>query len=162
MGELWQTFRETFPNLGWSDLELGLERAIVEPNSVVLWAGDYLLTHPEEECESLLQLATASPTELDVIKTNLRTLARSETEELKHRALRRWRYVFLRRLTPNSHDLPILIEGVYSDFDYLEDMAHLVYYMPVPATQRSSKDRCETDLWENLRIFLAKEHAVLS
>jgi hypothetical protein len=130
---------------------------LVEPNSAILWAGDYLLDHPDCETSHLIQLATASPSEVETVRRALHALTEGESEDNRLRAVRRWRYLFLRDFKRSSSDLPVALERVYADFDYLPDLAHLIYYMPGKITTYDGKDFFEVHLWDELQAFLRTE-----
>lgn len=162
MPDRWSKFLNSFPAPTWSDLLLGIERGYIVPNNVILWAGDYLLQHQNEETKSLLELATASPSDVETVRASLQELAQGESNATHERAVRRWRYLFLLQTRGYALGLPEAVERVYADFDYLPDMAHLIYYMPAPPGTPPLSEDFEVVLRRELEQFLGKELHLLN
>ena len=78
-------------------------------------------------------LAATEPTQTAEIFEQVEKMAKTESENDRKRSKRRWLYLILAWLYENRASVadPLAeVEEVYSDFDYPEEVARFVRYMP--------------------------------
>lgn len=157
-------FAQAGLELDWTDVYVGLSVGYIEPQEAVLWAGEYWSRHPDEENPLIHELASARLDESGAIREIVEKLAHSENGD-RDRARRKWRYLFLKRALSRQSEpeqLLVEIERVYADFDYPEEMEHLVYYMPAAEeTAGLSSDQARLHLIALARELLEQEGAAL-
>lgn len=131
MGRL-EWFHQAGLELNWVDIWEGLNAGHIQPQEAVLHAVSFWEQHSDCEDTNIIELASASKDEDDLVRKAVAQLAANEHAD-KSSAKRKWRYLFLRHvlLQPaKPEDLLVDIERVYADFDYPDEMSHFIYYMP--------------------------------
>ena len=118
------------PCLSWKELLFGLEHGYIDEKGITTYVCDALTINAPKEA---FELASIEPQEYYLVRDLLRSLAcrdsRTEPDITKP-----WLFLLLSYLFENKEtfeDPLSLIEELYSDFDYPEEIAPLVRYMPV-------------------------------
>lgn len=119
----------TLGRLTWRTILFGLENELLDPAAASQAAAaslDQLDPSPE-----LIELAAARDGE--PVLTYVRQLAELESPSADPQVSERWLFLVLAWLFENRGDLPDplqTVETVYAEFDYPEEMAGFVRYMP--------------------------------
>jgi hypothetical protein len=127
------------PWLSWSDLLYGLEQNYVDEKEI----SDYIccsltITHPKEAYE----IAVTPIENQHLIHQLLSTLA-SQSKEKTTNTTEPWLFLSLSFLFDNKHlynNIYEELEILYSDFNYPEELAPLIRYMPPSDGTEGSKD----------------------
>ena len=128
------------PWLNWSELLYGLEHSFINEKGVSEFACEGLT---EESSQEAISLASLLPQESYLTLDLLRELATKEpaTETDKEKP---WIFLLLSFLfdNKNSYSDPLnIVEQVYSDFDYPEEISPLTRYMPASEGIEGSEDQ---------------------
>ncbi|QAY85587.1 DUF2247 family protein [Pseudomonas arsenicoxydans] len=138
------------PWLSWKELFFGLENGYIDEKALSGYVCDALTsTSPPEAIE----LALLEPQENHLAKSLLKLLnekySSTESDPTKP-----WIFLLLSFLFENkeNYDDPLgMVEQLYADFDYPEEIAPLVRYMPLP----EGVEGCEELLLQNWRMALS-------
>lgn len=139
--------------LSWRDVAYALDRQLTSPRLAIELAQQRVSTHgtpaPDE-----YRLAESQPA--DPIRTIVESLA--ETAEPDHgSAAAKWLYLLLAWVFVNrtAFDDPLgMVEQIYADFDYPEEVAPFVRYMPMVGPDLGSTDRNEARLYQYWEQYL--------
>jgi hypothetical protein len=129
--------KEMFP-LTWTDVLYGLEKNCVSTQFAISHANAEL-TCDKDADEKVLIIAIAS--EQDSIIEYAKELAESDGTGHSKQAQEKWLCLTLRWLYENKEKLsdPLaMVEEIYSDFDYPEQMSTFIRYMPSNDTNLGS------------------------
>lgn len=158
MNPIPSSFLREHIRLSWRDALWGYERQMLGWSSIVDLATDRLCEGSDEQLE--IELSCLGKSEAQQVGELLRKLAASEKEEEGIAAERKWLYLQLAWLFANRANIadPLgYVESIYADFDYPNEIAGFVRYMPVtdgydPA-QHSHEDN-ERRLFDNWKRYL--------
>jgi hypothetical protein len=149
--------------LNWSDVQLGLLRGYLEPRGSIDLAVEMVgvLDKPSESIIALAGISIRDPTFCQQALDIVNQLAERESETDKASGEAAWLYLLLAWLY-EQRDLdsdPLqLVEIVYADFDYPEEMAPFVRYMPMVGPDLGTVEACTQRLFERCKQFvIAKE-----
>ena len=150
--------------LNWSEVQLGLLRGYLEPRGSIDLAVEMagLLDKPSESISALAGISIRDPTFCQQALDIVNQLAERERETDKENREAVWLYLLLAWLY-EQRDLdsdPLqLVEIVYADFDYPEEMAHFVGYMPMVGPDLGSVEANTQRAFSRWKQFvIAKEH----
>ncbi|WP_460146511.1 DUF2247 family protein [Pseudomonas sp. S2_A02] len=142
-------FKKT-PWLNWKELLYGFEHGFIDEKGVSKFACEVLTKKPQQEA---IELASLLPQENYLASNLLQSLADKdlspETDTTKP-----WIFLllsFLLEHQENYEDPLEIVEDLYADFDYPEEIAPLVRYMSPPEGVEGSEER----LFENWKIALS-------
>lgn len=138
------TFLAEMCRLTWHDMEFGLTHRYISTEAVSQFACSRLSAqlNPDPR-EVLIASSSKEDSLLDVVKC----LAAQESVACSLDSRQRWVCLLLVWLYDNRNQIerPMdLIEQIYVDLDYPEELAHLVCYMP---TSREAYSRLFVDRW---------------
>jgi hypothetical protein len=145
------------PWLSWRELFFGLENGYIDEKTLSEYVCDALnSTSPPEAFE----LASLEPQENHLARNLLKSLnekySSTESDPTKP-----WIFLLLSYLFENKekYDDPLgIVEQLYADFDYPEEISPLVRYMPLPEGVEGSEDL----LLQNWRTALSNYESVFS
>ncbi|VVN85795.1 hypothetical protein PS718_01480 [Pseudomonas fluorescens] len=138
------------PWLNWAQLLFGLDKGYIDEQGVSSYICDSLTNSSPEQA---YEIATMAPTEQNSIRVLLQSLANKNSQE-EIDVTKPWIFLLLSHLLENKEQFedPLqIIEELYSDFDYPEEIAPLVRYMPLPDGVEGSENR----LYENWKTALS-------
>ncbi len=139
--------------LTWSDVEFGLEKQLVDPTVAIDLAAMRLLKN--EDSEQLLELASAEASA--PIASLVKELATAEVAVDENELLSKWAFLVLAWIyetMDHDGDTLLLVEKVYADFGYPEELASIVRYMPMDGPDLGSREQNEQRLYENWQEYL--------
>lgn len=145
----------------WRDAVFGLENQLLDPNAVVRLAAERLdLPDPPAALVDLAVADSGAPVLEDV-----RQLAEQEDGEDDAASSRRWLYLVLAWLFEHRDELPDplqSVEVVYAEFDYPEEVAEFVRYMPTDGPDLGDRDKNEARLVSKWERYLEETHKRLA
>lgn len=119
-------------DLTWDDVLWGLQEGWLEPASVVEYAVSRL--EEDKDCDSsVVDLAGLTAGELAQVSTLLEGVASGPDGQQQAESRKRWLYLALSWVYEHSEDFPDplgIVEELYADFDYPQEMRSFVRYMP--------------------------------
>jgi len=142
--------------MSWRDVRFGLVNELLEPQAPVELAVDQV-SERAESSEALLQLAGAGKDEptLELVEQ----LADHEPPRSEDEIRDKWLYLVLAWIYEHRDDYPDplqLVEEVYADFGYPEQIAKFVRYMPMEGPDLGSREANERRLFERWKRYLAE------
>lgn len=144
----------------WQDVQFGLKNQLMDPNAVSELADEHLESvDPRPE---VIELAIAEPGESVVEEVD--TLARRE-EPTPEATFHRWLYLVLAWLYDHRAELadPLQdVELVYADFDYPEELAAFVRYMPTNEPDLGDRAANEARMLGHWEHYLDRTQARLT
>ncbi len=123
------TFIIKHQNLSWDDLGFALQNEIVSGKTIVDYA--MMKVSSSKYTDDDFELAACNPDDTHLVTDKLRFLL-SDTNDIE-KTTKKWLYLCLLYLYKNkvNFDDPLqVIESIYSDFNYPEEIKHLIRYMP--------------------------------
>lgn len=139
--------------LDWSDVAYGLENRYIAPKVAIETAVSRLC---EDDSASVEEVELAGLSEAESVYELVERLSENEFRENEERK-NKWLFLVLAWLyeIKESLDDPLsLVEEVYSDFDYPQELATFVRYMPMDGPDLGSKEANEARLYENWKTYL--------
>jgi hypothetical protein len=142
-------------NISWSDIKFGLERQLIAPQTAIDKALDKL--HKNDNV-SQYELELASRSENDSILElvdHLSDLDCATYDEIQDK----WLYLALAWLFKNRksvNDPLAIVEYIYSDFNYPNEIASFVRYMPMIGHDLGDHRKNEERLYEYWKEYLDK------
>ena len=131
----------------WSDLQYAYDRHLVDEQALIDHACRLLF---ETECDNDDILAIASAREADELKP----LMYQVVGDLEHNNEHPIKWALILAAFINQSDVPDkldAIEDVYASFDYPEQLAQFVRYMPMTGPDLGSKEANENRMLESLK-----------
>jgi hypothetical protein len=145
------------PWLTWRELFFGLESGYIDEKKLSEYVCDALTsTSPPEAIE----LASLEPQEKHLASNILKSL-NDKYPSTESDPTKPWIFLLLSFLFENkaNYDDPLgIVEQLYADFDYPEEIAPLVRYMPLPEGIEGSEDL----LFQNWRAALSNYESMFS
>lgn len=150
-------YRCGFP-IGWEDLRLGLALGLVSPRSVVEFAS--LVVSGGAHDSVLEELAGFQMDDARAVYAVLQVDIDGEVELVPAQSVRKWVYLQLKAAFEMRNRLrdPLgVVEQIYADFDYPEDVAEFVRYMPTSLGEETG----ESVLFDKWARYLTREAEAL-
>lgn len=144
--------------LTWSDVRFGIEQGLLRGTDVAGVAADQMERGSHDEL--VVELAGAAPDE--PVLDRVQTLASAEQSEDLLDIRRKWAYLALAWIFEHRAHYPDgldLVEKVYADLDYPEQVAPFVRYMPSDEPDLGSRERNEQRLISKWADYLRAERA---
>jgi hypothetical protein len=142
--------------LSWSEVKYGIEEGILQPREAIDVAMDAL----ELGASSEHVLALASSSADDPLLERVAHLASQETPGNIRAIQRKWAFLVLAWVNKhkNAYGDPLdIVEKLYADLDYPEELAPLVRYMPSDEPDLGSKELNEQRLLQKWASYLQEE-----
>lgn len=140
--------------LTWHELDFAYKQSIAERQDVVAFAVDVL----EEEMlgyEQVLELAIIE--EYEEISSVLNALLGIEPPQEEKEIKGKWLYLLLADLYENRKDYEnalAVVEELYADFDYPEEITNFVRYMPSEEAKKLTEQANVERLISNWKKYL--------
>lgn len=142
--------------LTWSDVQFGVEQGLLQGPDVSGVAADQMERDTHDDV--VVELAGASPDE--PVLERVQRLASAEQSEDPSDVRRKWAYLALAWIFEHRAHYPDaldLVEKVYADLDYPEQVAPFVRYMPSDEPDLGSRERNEQRLISKWADYLRAE-----
>ena len=125
---------EVIPNWKWCELKQGYELSIISKNDILLYAG-WILTEGIENFDLIIDLIV-----YENLEEILPKLIDSEYEDDLDIINSKWLFAIIYTVFLNCKDKIFdIIEDLYIEFDYPEEISTLIAYMP-KKTNRSMEE----------------------
>lgn len=147
--------------LSWAEVKFGIEERMLRPLDAIEVAADSL--EHEEATELVTELASASPDE--PILERVISLASNEQQRDIQSIQRKWAFLVLAWVFEHRDEFqdPLeIVEKVYADLGYPEQVAPMVRYMPTEEYDLGSKEQNEERLFRRWGDYLKAEVLVHS
>ncbi len=154
--EVTAAFISARTTLTWREVLFGLENELLAPRAVVEVAVDRLAAEPAP-LPALVELAGRGAWEWS--RDLVEQLAAAEPERAPGSVRAKWLYLVLSWVFEHRQMFrePLqTVEEVYADFDYPDEMAPFVRYMPGTAPDSGSKEANERRLYESWKSYLGE------
>lgn len=145
--------------LSWRELKFGIEQRLLRPRDAIEVALDSL--EQGDAGERVAELASASPQE--PISELVDRLASKEPQQELLSIQRKWVFLVLAWVFEHRVDFkdPLeIVEKVYADLGYPEQVTPMVRYMPMDGPDLGSKERNEQRLFQRWTDYLKVEAAI--
>jgi hypothetical protein len=142
--------------LTWRDVRFGIEQGLLRGRDVAEVAADQMERGTQDDV--VVELAGASPDE--AVQERVQRLASAEQSEDPLDVRRKWAYLALAWIFEHRAHYPDvldLVEKVYADLDYPEQVAPFVRYMPSDEPDLGSRERNEQRLISKWADYLRAE-----
>ena len=144
-------------NLTWSDLLFAVENGFMARVAAVEHA-QYVIEKEEESPQKVLDLAWVGNEE--DMYLYLKELANHSSEQASNMPQNKFLYLLLNWIYENKErysDPLEMVETIYADFDYPEEISKFVRYMPTTQSILSSNETSVDRLYNNWVTFLKEE-----
>jgi len=144
-------------NLTWSDLLFAVEHGLMAKKAVVEHA-QYVIEKEQEPSQNVLDLAWVDTEEH--IYLYLNELANQSSEQEGGTPQEKFLYLLLNWVFEHKDQFsdPLgVVETIYADFDYPEEISKFVRYMPASQLISSSIEKNVERLYNNWKKFLKEE-----
>lgn len=114
----------------WQEIRYGYHQSFISKEEVVAFAKESL-AEDIPELDIVMELAIRNPDEC--IENDLQLLCNNEKNEEKGEIRSKWLYAILSCLFEKKtqiDNIQLIIDNIYVDFEYPEEIADLVSYMP--------------------------------
>ena len=117
---------ELIPNWNWNELKFGYDKSIIANNEIISYAM-LILSEDIDQFDRVLELAIANDSEVEEILKKL-TLDKDIQDLTKINS--KWIFAIIYDAYINLNDRVYeVIEDVYSEFEYPEEISNLIGYM---------------------------------
>lgn len=118
---------DVIPNWKWGELKVGLEKSIISNKDIISYA-IWVLSEDMEQFDSVLELSIAEEDEVEELLFNL---VFKEAEKDLEMINSKWMFAIIydAYIHTNS-EIYDVIEDVYAEFEYPEEISGLIGYMP--------------------------------
>lgn len=144
----------------WRDTLFGLENQLLDPDAVSdLAAAEVDQPHPPDALIELLSADAGEP-----ILQHVEALTEREPPPPESLTTQKWLYLTLAWLFEHRDELPdplASVETVYAEFDYPEEIAGFVRYMPADDPDLGDRKLNEDRMMGRWEHYLADERSLL-
>jgi len=149
-------FLADFCHLTWRDIEFGLSHNYISPEVAIDFACSRICDNQAPDPDELI---IAGCSKDDPMLERVRILAEREAPTTSAADVRaKWLCILLAWLYENraTFEDPLgMIEAIYTDFDYPEEIAHLIRYMPNAEPDLGSKEANLARLFTRWAAFIS-------
>jgi len=140
--------------LTWREILFGLDNELLAPDAPREVAIDEM---GEDPPPAWMALAISEPSDL----SHVQQLAEAEPPQLEEAIRDKWLFLVLAWFleNPPAEDRLGIVEMVYADFGYPEDIEGFVRYMPADAPDLGSRERNEGRLFDRWKAFVDERTA---
>lgn len=142
--------------IGWNELLFGLKHQLISEKAAIDKAVERLCGNsPTSEEETLLAGASVKEPIIEFVER----LAKAEISPSIESIKSKWLYLILSWLLENKDKIadPLaVVEEVYSDFDYLPEVAPFVRYMPMVGPDLGSIEENEKRLFRLWKDYVGR------
>lgn len=133
------------PNWKWSELKYGLCREYISRKDIISYANE-IIVDDAQYMETIIQLLIADEEEVDDI---LEKLVLCEENSREENIKLKWIFAFIyHAFNYSKNEIFNIIEDIYEEFDYTEEICNLIPYMPCEEGL-SLEDRLEIYIKQN-------------
>lgn len=128
--------------LRWHDALFGLQQELMDPRAAVKLAENALITS-DVDCGPLFELAAREKLhEIDIVELTT-ALAQAEPGQSDETAKEKWLFLTLCWILEyNDEDSALKwVDEVYADFEYPDEIANLISYMPATPDEEGPRGR---------------------
>jgi hypothetical protein len=128
------------PWLNWNKLSFGLDNGYIDKQGISDYVCDALSSNSSHEA---FEIASLEPCYQYKIGSLLQSLIKN-SQETDSETMKPWLFLTLSKLLEEKeeHEDPFqIVEELYADFGYPEEIAPLIRYMPLPEGEVGSEDR---------------------
>lgn len=151
--------RFTWPEINW-----GFDAGLIGWYALKQFAEAALRNFPEADDENLSALARLTKQEAGTAGEFVRSLAGMGPQLDETVARKKWAYLLLKKLYEDRSQVPDpfgIVEHIYADFDYPEELEGFVRWMPA-TEQVSSPEEGASRMDQKWRTYLANSAAQFS
>lgn len=149
-------FLADFCHLTWRDIEFGLSHNYISPTVAIDFACSRICDNKDLDP---VELIIAGCSKDDPMLERVSTLAEREAITTSADVRARWLCILLAWLYENRamfEDPLGILEEIYTDFDYPQEIAHLIRYMPNAEPDLGSKEANLARLFTRWGAFISK------
>jgi hypothetical protein len=142
--------------IGWTEIKFGLDHQLLKPEGAIDKAMEQLCTSSETS-KDLVELATMANSES--VADLVSSLAGHELPAPDQFVKDKWLYIVLAWVYENQKLLidPLqIVEEVYADFDYPQQIVSFVRYMPTEDLNVGNLEQNEARLFRSWRNYLSE------
>ena len=123
----------------WNELKIGLKKSLISEKDIIFYANQ-ILSEGMENFEIIINLSIAEEGEVEDILNYL--VSKEEKTDLKS-VNDKWMFAIILDAYIYAHDeIYCVIDEVYTEFDYPDELSNLIGYMPSNDT-RTLKQKLE-------------------
>lgn len=141
-------------DLGWREIRFGLDHQLIAPKVAIERAVDILVA---EKSPSRDEVELASLSENESVRDLVFRLAEGVPPRSDDELKDKWLYLVLAwvfQIRESIADPLVLLEEIYSDFEYPAEMASFVRYMPMQGPDLRNQEQNEARLFDNWKDYL--------
>ena len=137
---IFENIYNVIPTWKWCELSFALKKTIISDSDVISYAS-FILSEGMEQFDKVIELSIAEESEVEEILHELiEKEEKSETDSVESK----WIFAIIYDAYINFQDnVYSVIDDVYSEFDYPEEISNLIAYMPnndgIPIEEKLSK-----------------------
>lgn len=149
-------FLSNFSPLTWRDIEFGLSHSYISPAIAIDLAQSRIGSNSQPDA---MEAAIAKSSKDDPMLERVGVLAARELESTHPDVQAKWLCILLTWVYENRtmFDDPLgIVEEIYTDFDYPEEIEHLISYMPNTEPDLGSKEANLARLFSRWHEFTLK------
>jgi len=140
--------------MSWRDIRFGLKNELLDPHAAVEMAVEQL-GEREDPTGALIKLAW--PDNYDPVELLVEELAEAEPPASEEEIRKKWLYLVLAWIYEHRDEDPDplqRVEEVYADFDYPEEIASFVGYMPMTGPPLGSKEAAIRRMFQRWKLYI--------
>jgi hypothetical protein len=144
-------------NLSWRDLLFAIEHGFMTKKAAIEHA-EYVIEKEQEPSQKVLDLAWVNSEES--IYPYLNELSNQSSEQDSDAPEEKFLFLLLNWVFEHKEQFsdPLeMVEAIYADFDYPEEISKFVRYMPVQQPISNSIETTVQKLYNNWEMFLKEE-----
>lgn len=124
---IFENIYNLIPKWRWCDLKFALKKTIILDRDVISYSS-FILSEDVEQFDKVIELSIAADGEVEEILNELiENEEKSETSFIE----RKWIFAIIYDAYTNFQDnVYSVIDDVYSEFEYPEEISNLITYMP--------------------------------
>lgn len=124
---VFESIYKIIPKWKWCELNFALKKSIISNRDVISYAS-FILSEEIEQLDKVIELSIAEESEVEEI---LYELMENEEKDETDSIERKWIFAIIYDAYTNFQDnVYNIIDDVYSEFDYPEEISNLIAYMP--------------------------------
>lgn len=153
-------FKKNSVVLSFNDLLFLFDEGIIEPKTIVEYAF-YVFSEKKNENIAIVELASLFENEYYKIKNILEANLLYQSDEVQINLNKKIMYLLLLWFYQNKNsikDISEMIDLLYSDFDYPEEISHLISYMPIDENEEYGLN----GMMNRLKVYLSQNQSLIT
>lgn len=146
--------------LSFNDLLFLFDEGIIEPKTIVEYAF-YVFSEKKNENIAIVELAGLFENEYYKIKNILEANLLHQSDEVQINQNKKIMYLLLLWFYQNKNsikNISEMIDLLYSDFDYPEEISHLISYMPIDENEEYGLN----GMMNRLKVYLSQNQSLIT